>query len=77
MNTLKSLTTIAARFLIVCGLCAISFMAGATFNTKLDVSFRVAQGAQAAEENYNIKLSHLADKLPDSDIPPRKPMVQK
>ena len=72
--------------LIVVGMCAVSFLAGATYHTSISmpwhmpVNVQIGQGgAQAAEADYNQRLNVLAAALPESGLdhprPTRKPQV--
>lgn len=76
-NVIQATKNIVVNTVIVAGLIGIGFLGGATFNTKLDISFRVSQGAQAAEEDYHAKIDAPAVRLPETAVPKHKPEVTK
>lgn len=62
MSRIQALSAFVSRTLIVIGLCAVSFMAGATFRTTANVSFHVTSGAEASEQQRQVEI--LASALP-------------
>lgn len=77
INAIKTATAAIAHTMMVLGFGAVCFMGGMAFNTRIETSFTVSGGAQAAEADYGKRIEALSMALPNvAPVPQRKPKVR-